>query len=97
MFLGCFIKPEVLQKLKNSANKIKSFDVGSSNNHLSAQSMFIGEISKQVILLAPRSQTHVVDQFQKLATEAYVLCAKSLQRKMPLCNPFLIAVSAIDP
>ncbi|GBO44976.1 hypothetical protein AVEN_173335-1 [Araneus ventricosus] len=96
-FLGFFIKPEVLHKLKNSSKKIKCLDVSKTNYHLSAPTMFIGEMAKQVIALAPKSQISVVDEFRKLATEAYVCCAKSLQTKMPLCNPFLIAVAAIDP
>ena len=96
-FLGCFIKPEVLQKLKNSSKKLKCLNVNDSANHLSPHLMFIGETAKQNILQAPKSQMQVIKNFRKCATEAYVNGAKTLQMKMPLCNPFLIAVSAIDP
>lgn len=91
IFLGCFIKPEVLKE-----KKLKSLKLG-KNDYLPFKSVFIGEMTKQLISVASKSQYDIIKKFQSCAVEAYAGCCKMLLAKMPTTNPFLKAVSSIDP
>lgn len=95
--MACFIKPEVLMALKNSPKKIKQLQVDYTKNHLSKKCIFIGELAKKLISIAPKSSVTIVEDFYKTTLNAYVSCAKVLQSKMPITNRFLKAVSTIDP
>lgn len=96
-FLSFFIKAENIAALKNSAKKIKSFDVKEEKNHLPIKFVFVGNGVTTLTTSAPKSKLAVVKKFQQNVLEAYVLCSQTLQKKMPLNNLVLQSVSAIDP
>lgn len=73
------------------------FDVGNVDNHLPIKSIFIGEKAKELIASASKTSKFHVKSFQTAYVEAYVHCSQSLLAKMPIQNPFLQAVSSIDP
>lgn len=83
-----------LEDLKKK--KIKGLKIEDSNN-LPVSSVFIGEVSKQLIKIAPKSQLDTIKEFQSCTLKAYVGCAKWLINKMTFANPILKAVSSLNP
>lgn len=97
-FIVCFVKPEVITAIGNSPKKIKQLHVDEPQNHLQKKKcIFIGDLAKKLISLAPKSSLNVVKVFYKNTLKAYISCAKVLQSKMPITNRFLKAASALDP
>lgn len=96
-FLSCFLRPEVLEIIGRSSKKIKDLKIEDSNNLLPFSFFFVGDVAKKLIKIAPRSQLDVIKEFQSCTVKAYVGCAKWLIAKMPFANPFLKAVSTLNP
>lgn len=88
------MKLEVLRCFVKSANKVKALNVKDKSNHLPIKSIFVGD--KELYATAHRSSEEVII-FKKLDVEAYVVCSQTLLSKMPIDNPLLQSVSAIDP
>lgn len=93
-FLGCFVKPEVLKEIKGRHVKNLKLE---KVHYLPFKSVFIGEMAKELISVSPKSQCDTIKKFQSCTMEAFAGCGKMLLAKMPITNPFLKAVSSIDP
>ena len=92
-FLTCYIKSEYL--VGKSARQLKALDLEDRSMYLHHRKVFVGNGCK--IIARERVTDTTVQQFYKSAAEAYLECGKYLQKKLPLANPVLKALSAIDP
>jgi hypothetical protein len=86
-FCGNFMNPEAL------TGKLSEVNLADQNNQLGDALLFIGtECSKLA-----KSKACNKKEFLQQVRKAYVLCAESLQRKMPLRNKALKVCAALDP
>ena len=80
---------------------LKCLDLDKKENLLSSSEVFIGVEAENLLKAKLQKRNIVSDDIRKSlmkkTKKAYVLCAKSLQAKMPLENPVLRVCSALDP
>ncbi|CAM1291290.1 FBN1 (predicted) [Pycnogonum litorale] len=94
-FLSFFVKQEHL--IGKSALKLKQMDLEHDNGQfMNVKDMYCGAGVKNVMKDSRRDDT-TVRSFLNRACTAFMQCAQYLQKKLPLDNPVLRAVSAIDP
>lgn len=93
-FIACFIRPE---KIPASQKKLQTVDVSNKENHLPQKEMFVGNSSFVKNAITNKDKHSSVKSVLEQLSVAYVDCAQTLQRKMPINNIFLQAVSSIDP
>jgi hypothetical protein len=96
-FFACFVKPEILREKASSSKALLSLDIGSRQNLLRKDDMYVGDMVTQTAAAANKRNAPLVKDFYRKLQLAYIDCGKYLQKSMPLNNPFLKAVSAIDP
>lgn len=94
-FLVCFIKPDVVMGAKSSS-RLTKLDISSQSNQLNAETMFLG-VKAQSVNRKSTKKDFVVKGFMKQVVDAYTLCDKVLQDKLPLTNPLLQSLGAIHP
>lgn len=92
-FLSNFIKPEALKGL--TPKKLVNFIVSDPVNHLPLSDMFVGRKTRG--LLSRYGKDKTVLQFLETAKEAFVSCSTAILTKMPINNPVLKVMSALDP
>ena len=93
-FLSCYIKQEFLLNL--NAHSLKKFKLDDPSKYLSSRDIFVGSgVAKIAKARGPTDQ--IVRTFMEATCDAYKACGIYLQLKLPLANPCLQAVSAIDP
>ncbi|KAL5010546.1 hypothetical protein ScPMuIL_012851 [Solemya velum] len=94
-FLSFFVKQEHL--IGKSALKLKQMDLEHDNGQfMHIKDMYCGAGVKNIMKeIGGDDQT--VLSFLDRASTAFIKCAQYLQKKLPLNNPLLRAVSAIDP
>ncbi|XP_041361320.1 uncharacterized protein LOC121377407 [Gigantopelta aegis] len=94
-FMACFVKAELV--VHKSAAQLKAMNPGIDEGQFSRKSdMFVG-IKAEKIIKESHSKDIVVMDFLKRASTSYIQCATHMQKKLPLDNAMLRAVSAIDP
>lgn len=94
--LSCFIKPEHL--IGKTAGHLKLIDSESDEERLlSSRSVFLVKKTKDIVEGSHRNDLVVVDFLEKKVTTAYLLCAKHMQKRLPLDNKLLRCVFALDP
>lgn len=92
-FLRCFVRPE---KLSGCTSKsITNIDLSCADNHLPQKDIFLGRKAQQMLEKHPRSKN--LAETVLIVKKAYIMCAQSLQRKIPLNDTFLQCVSALNP
>ncbi|KAM9323145.1 cullin-3-B-like [Pholidichthys leucotaenia] len=94
-FLACFVKSECV--VDKCASQLKAFNLDSDEGQfLNIQDMFIGRKAKS-IMKENNKKDPVCLEFLKKASTAYISCGKHMQKRLPLNNPLLQAMSALDP
>ena len=92
-FLVCFCKPEMIRHL--SAKQLKTMKI-TEEFIVKKRDMYVGGRNVRIIAKEKRSQD-VIDIFLELVSKCYMTTANYLQIKLPLDNPLLSSISAIDP
>lgn len=93
-FLACFVKPQII--MDKSARQLKELDLGNTELLLKKKDMFYGHVVDTMAQGIRRDYT-VLCEFTDNVVKAYAACGKYMQFKLPLNNPVLKAISAIDP
>jgi hypothetical protein len=88
-FILCFIKPEAVKE-----KDLISPDLIVEKNLLQNKLLFTGFGATGTLSKCNKS---VCADFYTKLRRAYISCATYLQKKLPLANPFLIYVSALNP
>lgn len=91
-FLSCFVAQQNLQI--KTTKMLLEIDLCNKELHLPLRKMFLGTGTENVI---SNLQTQIVEDFLICVREAYVECAKHLQKKLPFDNQLLRCASSIDP
>ena len=93
-FLACFMKIEHLTG--KTARQLKDMDLSSDKGQFMKQKdMFVGRKINTIVKESPKDS--VVQSFLDKASAAYIQCAGYMQKTLPLDNPLLRSLSAIDP
>lgn len=92
-YLSCFIKQEFITG--KSLKELIELDVSLEENLLEKHKMFLGASTEKLIM--GKLNDDVVQSFLAQVKDAYVQCGKYLQKTLPLKNPLLKCLSAIDP
>ncbi|CAL4195116.1 unnamed protein product, partial [Meganyctiphanes norvegica] len=92
-FLACFIKTEYLQG--KDATGLKNLDIV-DNILLPKDQIFYGKHTETVMAKYSKGDSEL-EEFKINVETCYVNAGKYLQKKLPLNNPVLCAMSAIDP
>ncbi|XP_052282792.1 uncharacterized protein LOC127879778 [Dreissena polymorpha] len=94
-FLSCFVKQEHI--VNKNGKQLKNMDLSEDTGlYLSADDMFVGSKAKQ-IMKGETKKDSVSENFKKLAITSYMATGVYLQQKLPLDNPVLRRLSALDP
>ncbi|KAG1698564.1 hypothetical protein GQR58_005730 [Nymphon striatum] len=90
------MKPEAFMSL--SASQLQRMDISSeamSTICLPMKEMFIGSAKKTLRKTLKTSK--IIADFENRAIAAYIQCAQDMQKTLPLSNPLLRCLSALDP
>ena len=91
-FLACCIKHEAIAAQGLSPNKLKSLKV--EKNMLKLSQIYVGREAEAVLLqMTPATMKSLLEKVQK----AYLDTAQYMQKKLPMKNPVLKCLSALDP
>lgn len=92
-FLSCFIKQEFIHD--RSMKELSELDISLEENHLEKHKMFLGASTEKLII--GKINHDDVQSFLEQVKDAYIQCGKYLQKILPLKNPLIKCLSAIDP
>lgn len=94
-FMSYFVKQQHL--IGKSAIQLKKMDLQNDDvQFMNVHDMYCGAAVKKIVR-ASHTADKTVRTFLDQARTAFIRCAQYLQKKLPLDNPLLRAVSAIDP
>jgi hypothetical protein len=105
--LACFVKPQNLMKLVGpdgdktqvplSVKALQTLVLDKDQGQiLKENEMFCGSVATDIIKECRKDDPLLVVFFDQMKS-AYMVCAEYLQKKLPLNNPFLKAISTLDP
>ena len=92
-FLVCFCKPEKVKCMRS--RDLVNLDLKVTGLVLDAKDMFIG--GKNAAIVSKSQKSYVIENFLATVHTAYTTTADYLRHKLPLNNPLLRSISAIDP
>ena len=92
-FLSCYIKPD---RIPASSHALKQLNLDDADIVLREKDIFIGT-GAQAIIKSSRKDDSTILYFMRKATNAFKVCGKYLQMKLPLDNKLIRSLSCIDP
>jgi len=92
-FLICFCKPDKVKSMRS--RDLANLDLNVADLVLDKKDMFIG--GRNTAIINKSQKSYVIENFLSTVYNAYTTTAEYLRLKLPLVNPLLRSISAIDP